>query len=297
MNFIDPPISRFYHPLLDAKQITVHIKHDELIHPIVSGNKLYKLKRNIAYAQDHNLSTVISFGGAYSNHLHALAFLGRELKLNTVGIIRGELIYPLNPTLQDCVDWGMELVPVSRTDYRLKVQSVAIEALIASYENVLVIPEGGNNKLGRLGAAEMLSSVDQSQYDFCIVPCGTGTTCTGLIKQAQSHLHVIGVAALKGASWLQDDIAFGLKSIGSDNKNWSLELDAHFSGFGKVKPELVAFIQKMQREYNLELDPVYNGKAFWALIKRIESGLIPKGSRVLYIHTGGLQGVRGGLLS
>lgn len=296
MKFAVPPISKFSHPLLDEKQITVHIKHDELIHPIVSGNKLYKLKRNIDYARDHHLHTLVSFGGAYSNHLHALAFLGCELNLKTVGIIRGELIYPLNPTLQDCVDWGMTLIPVSRADYRLKLQSANIADLIAGYEHALVIPEGGNNKLGRLGAAEMLLEVNQDQFDFCMLPCGTGTTCTGVISQAQSNLHVVGVAALKGADWLREDIALGLKSVGSENRNWSLDLDAHFSGFGKVKPQLTNFIQEMHRDYNLELDPIYNGKAFWALMEKVKNNFFQKGSRILYIHTGGLQGRRGGLL-
>ncbi len=283
----------FNHPLLLKHNVSVSIKRDDLLHAVVSGNKLYKLMFNLDEFKRSHKKTLITFGGAYSNHLHATAFMGKKLGFQTVAIVRGEQLLPLNPTLKDCTDWGMILEPVSRGDYRQKQKSADIQDIIKKYPSAYIVPEGGANKLGVLGASKIMDGVDQKNIDVVVVACGTGVTMAGIVSACESHVSVVGMPALKAEKWMASEVQGWLDVVGCDNKNWMVECQYHFGGYGKTKPELLQFIEEMAQQYQLLLDPIYTGKAFYGLLKMIEQGEIASGSRVLFIHSGGLQGARG----
>ncbi len=287
------PIEPFNHPLLLQHDVSIFIKRDDLLHSVVSGNKLYKLMLNLEQFKREDKKTLITFGGAYSNHLHATAFMGRRLGIQTVAIVRGEQLVPLNPTLKDCTDWGMIIEPVSRGLYRQKHQAPEIQSIIDKYPSPYVVPEGGANRLGVLGAAKMLDDVDQESLDIVVVACGTGVTMAGLISGCEPHVRVIGFPALKAEKWMGDEVRGWLGVITCANNNWALQHGFHFGGYGKTKPDLLEFMGDMEAGYNLLLDPIYTGKAFYGLLKMIENGEIARGSNVLFIHSGGLQGRRG----
>ncbi len=287
------PIESFSHPVLSQYGVSVHVKRDDLQHDVVSGNKLYKLMLNLDQFERDNKKTLITFGGAYSNHLHATAFMGKELGIKTVAIVRGEQLIPLNPTLKDCTDWGMIIEPVSRAVYRQKNQAPEIQTIIDKYESPCVVPEGGANILGVKGAAKMLQGVDQSDIDVMVVACGTGVTMAGLISACEPHVRVIGMPALKAENWMHSEVQGWLDGMGCSNNNWMVECRYHFGGYGKTNSQLLSFVDELDVQYDLQLDPIYTGKAFYGLLKMIELGQIAKGSRVLFIHSGGLQGKRG----
>ena len=286
------PIERFDHSILTQHSVQVDVKRDDLIHPIVSGNKLYKLHYNLEAFVNGGYKTLVTFGGAYSNHLHALAYAGNELDVPTVGIVRGEQLLPLNATLKDCVDWGMILEPVSRGVYRQKERATEIKDILAGYPKPYLVPEGGGNTLGVKGASLMLDSVNQENYDFIVLASGTGATVAGIIYASLPSVKVIGVATLKGASWMAQAVRDHLLSMNCHKTNWNINCDYHFGGYGKKNAELDDFVNTVRVESGLLIEPVYTGKALYALLDLVAKGEIDKGSRVLFIHTGGMQGAR-----
>ncbi len=292
MKFTKVPIEKFDHPILTQHGVKVDVKRDDLIHPIVSGNKLYKLHYNLEAFLEGDYKTLITFGGAYSNHVHALAYAGKELGVPTVAIIRGEQLLPLNPTLKDCVNWEMVLEPVSRGVYRQKESDDEIKAILSRYDRPYLVPEGGGNALGVRGASLMLESVHQDNYDIIIVASGTGATVAGLIYASEPWVDVIGVATLKGASWMSQEVREHLQSLNCFKTNWQINCDYHFGGYGKKNSELDAFVKKIGLENNLSIEPIYTGKALYALLDLVVKGEIGRGARVLFIHSGGMQGAR-----
>ena len=286
------PIESFHHPVLSQNGVSVDVKRDDLIHPVISGNKLYKLYFNLVEFERSKMKTLLTFGGAYSNHLHAVACVGKELGVPTVGIVRGEQLLPLNPTLKDCVSWGMTLEPVSRAVYRQKNKCEQVQEIISRYESAYVVPEGGGNLLGVKGAALMLSGVQQDDYDVIAVASGTGATVAGLIYASEPHIKVIGFATLKGASWMAAEVEGFLKQLSCHKSNWQINCNYHFGGYAKKNNELALFVDEITRHYGLELEPIYTGKAFYGVLDLVARGLIKAGSRVLFIHSGGLQGAR-----
>lgn len=291
------PISPVDIPELNNFNISLFVKRDDLQHPIVSGNKLYKLFYHLQRCQQLGVKTLLTFGGAYSNHLHATAYAANQLGIQAVAIVRGEQIIPLNPTLKDCTDWGMILEPVSRQDYKLKQNSAGVKAVLDRYPNAYVIPEGGGDLLGVKGAQKILQGVDQSQFDYIVCPCGTGTTLSGIISKSQPHIHVVGIPVLKGANWMVEEVQTWLNKLKDDGEtagynNWSINTEYHFGGYGKVTDELSDFIVDMERQYNLPLDPIYTAKCVYGILDLAKKGVLKQGSRILFIHTGGLQGAR-----
>lgn len=296
MQLVQTPIQVINHPLLQEKEIHLSVKRDDLQHDIVSGNKLFKLHYHLQQCKQQGIDTIITFGGAYSNHLHATAFAAKKMGIKAVAIVRGELIYPLNPTLKDCSDWGMKLEPVSRADYKNKEQSETIANIIQSYDNSYLIAEGGCDLLGVKGAKKILDGVDQTDVDYIVCACGTGTTISGLIACAQPHIKTMGFAVLKGAKWMQAEVQAWLDTLDNKNTNWEINTQYHFGGYAKNKPELLQFIAEIKHNQNLMLEPVYTGKALFGLFDLIQQDYFEKGSRILFIHTGGLQGFREQLL-
>lgn len=265
------------------------IKPDYLIHPKVSGNKFRKLKYNLEKAQSRNVKGLLTFGGAYSNHIAATAAAGKELNMPTVGVIRGEELethVENNPTLKYARDCGMHLEFVERSIYKNKTDPVYLQQLMQNYKRYFIIPEGGTNELAIKGCEEILTIKDQS-FDIICCSVGTGGTIAGLINGSLPTQKIIGFPALKG-DFLKEDICKFAKQ-----NNWELWEDYHFGGYAKVDSKLINFMNDFKLRYNIPLDPVYTAKMMYGIFEGISSGKIPQTAKVLAIHTGGLQGIEG----
>lgn len=280
-------LTKIDHPILRKHNIQLSVKRDDLLHPIISGNKWRKLKYILQDAIRSDRKNIISMGGAYSNHLHALAYAGVKLGLKTTGLIRGEDDQN-NPTLNDLKNWGMNCEFVDRKTFRELRNFRLPNDTPAKQVNGYWIPEGGANNLALKGIAELISEIDQD-YDLITLACGTGTTLSGIARVLPEDKKVIGYAALKGAGFLKPEIE---KMIGIDKKNWSINLDYHFGGFGKVDQNLTNFIQTFFDQTSPQIEPVYTGKMFYGLFDQIQQGAFKSGSKIIALHTGGLQGDR-----
>ncbi len=272
------------------------IKREDRLHPIVSGNKWHKLKYNLEAAKAQEQRTLLSFGGAYSNHIHALAEAGAACGFDTIGVIRGEPCERLNPTLQFAVERGMRLHYLSRADYRRKQNREIVEALKVEFGDFYLIPEGGSNALAVKGCREIVTDIDQP-FDLIATACGTGATLAGLVTGLTGDQQALGFAVLKGAAFLRDEVVELLKSAtNSAYDNWSINLDYHFGGYAKTTPELFQFIADFEADHAIPLEPIYTGKMLYGLFDLIGRGVFRRGSTIVAIHTGGLQG-RGSMVN
>ncbi|KGO96334.1 1-aminocyclopropane-1-carboxylate deaminase [Flavobacterium enshiense DK69] len=274
---------------IDEKGIFLYLKREDLLHPEISGNKFRKLKYNLIEAKSEGVDTLLTFGGAFSNHIAAVAAAGKKYGFRTIGIIRGdELIDKIdeNPTLLFARENGMKFVFVTREIFRQKDSLEFIEKLRLEYGNFYLLPEGGTNNLAVKGCEEILTNEDE---DFTYVCCavGTGGTIAGIINSLRENQKAIGFPSLKG-TFLSDDIRSFAK-----NNNWELISDYHFGGYGKVSEELIVFLNEFYRKTGIPLDPVYTGKMMFGIYDLIKKGYFKEGSKILAIHTGGLQGCKG----
>ncbi len=283
------PLTQIIDPKLESHNLQLWLKRDDLIHPIISGNKWRKLKYNLDAALALGKDTLVSMGGAYSNHLHALAYCGKQLGLHTVGMVRGERPAPLTPSLQDMENWGMALRFVSRSDYRLLRNHQNEQDLPGIKANEYWLPEGGANRLALKGVAEIIDEIDMT-YDALCVACGTGATLAGLISKVPKQVSVLGFAALKNAGFLSDDVKSMLPGVYS---NWSLLHGYHMGGLAEISPELTAFMADFEEKTAIPLEPVYTGKMLYGVYDLIEKGYFKPGQCIIALHTGGLQGKRG----
>ena len=271
-------------------EVEITIKREDKIHPYISGNKYRKLKYNLIAAKEQGYTTLLTFGGAFSNHIAATAATGCEFGFKTIGIIRGdELDQKINenPTLAYALKSGMYLKFISRTLYREKNETLFLEKLKQEFGSFYVLPEGGTNELAIKGCKEILTKDDEF-FDYICVSVGTGGTIAGLINSALDHQKVLGFPALKG-DFLNDLIKKYIKS----NKDWKLINDYHFGGYGKINSDLITFINKFKKETEIPLDPVYTGKMMYGIIDMIKNDYFKSNSKILIIHTGGLQGIQG----
>ncbi|WP_426095881.1 1-aminocyclopropane-1-carboxylate deaminase/D-cysteine desulfhydrase [Flavobacterium sp. DSR2-3-3] len=269
--------------------ISVQIKREDLIHPFVSGNKFRKLKYNLLQAKVENQETLLTFGGAFSNHIAAVAFAGNEKGFKTIGIIRGDELsgkVSENPTLLFAQNCGMQLEFISREDYRLKSEGSFLENLKQKFGGFYHIPEGGTNDLAIKGCEEILTSED-ADFDYICCSVGTGGTISGIINSVLPHQKVLGFPALKG-DFLKEEIRNFVQ-----NDNWELVTDYHFGGYAKVTAELIVFINHFYLENQIPLDPIYTGKMVFGVVDLIKKNYFPAKSKILLIHTGGIQGIQG----
>ena len=274
-------------PFTFAQGIQVHLKRTDLIHPTISGNKYYKLKKNLSEAQAQGLNTLLTFGGAYSNHIAASAAAGYEYGFKTIGIIRGEELTDKiadNSTLRQAQEHGMQLHFISRSDYRRKGDVDFIEQLKSKFGEFYLIPEGGTNALAVQGCEEILNEQDQQNFDYVCCAVGTGGTIAGIINSSGDQQKILGFPALKG------DFLFDEIKQWTTRSHWDLCLDYHFGGYAKTAPELLLFIQNFQQKTDIEIEPIYTGKMLFGILDLIERGYFPANSQILAIHTGGLQG-------
>ena len=269
--------------------ITLVVKREDLLHPFVSGNKFRKLKYNILKAKELNHERVITFGGAFSNHIAAVAFACQEAEIRSLGIIRGdELVDKIeeNPTLLFAQNCGMKFEFVSREVYQNKMSELFISELNTKYGRYYLLPEGGANELAILGCEEILTN-DEAHFDYICCAVGTGGTIAGIINSANPNQKILGFSALKG-DFLKDEIRKFAK-----NNNWELITDYHFGGYGKVTDELISFINQFYKDTKIPLDPIYTGKMVYGVMQLLANNYFPNGSKILMIHTGGLQGIMG----
>lgn len=269
--------------------ISLYIKREDLLHPIISGNKFRKLKYNLETAKKQNQKVLLTFGGAFSNHIVAVAGAGETFGFETVGIIRGEELHDKiseNPSLLQAQQLGMKFVFISREQYRLKDTADFIEKLRKDYGEFYLLPEGGTNALAIKGCEEIITDLDFEFTHIC-ASVGTGGTITGIINSSADNQKIIGFSSLKG-DFLQNDIAKF-----ANKENWSLNSDYHFGGYGKVTDELIAFINEFYLKYQIPLDPIYTGKMMFGIMNLIENNYFPPNSKIVAIHTGGLQGIAG----
>ena len=287
------PIQEVHDAVLDKAGVRLLIKRLDLVHPVISGNKWYKLKYNLIAAREQGFETLLSFGGAYSNHIHALAGAGAEYGFKTIGVIRGEEHNPLNPTLQFAADHGMQLRYLNRADYRRKNSAEIIDRLKDQFGDLYLIPEGGSNALAVKGCAEIIADIDQP-FDVIACACGTAGTLSGLVAGLQGQHQALGLAVLKGADYLCDEVRSLLSSGGyQQHQNWQIKLDYHFGGYAKIKPELLEFMHRFEAAHGIPLEPIYTGKLMFGLYELISGGYFPRGQTFLALHSGGLQGRAG----
>ena len=275
-------------PIDFKRNIKLTIKREDLLHPHISGNKWRKLKYNLLQAKEEGYDTLLTFGGAFSNHIAATAAAGKEFGFKTIGVIRGEELKDKvedNPTLAFAEGCGMQFKFVNREQYRSKTDTAFIQQLKEEFGQFYFLPEGGTNTLAVKGCEEILTAIDVSFTHICCA-VGTGGTIAGIVKSASKHQKVLGFPALKAD--LSDDIA---KFAPTGNCN--LVTDYHFGGYAKVNKELIAFINDFNSKTSIPLDPVYTGKMVFGVIDMIGKDFFPEGSDILLIHTGGLQGIEG----
>ena len=279
---------------IEKFDFSLSVLREDLIHPQISGNKFRKLKYNILKAQKESKSTLLTFGGAFSNHISAVAAAGKFHGLKTIGVIRGDELgndlhktLRTNPTLSFAHSCGMEFKFVSRREYREKTSSEFLYNLQNEFKDCFIIPEGGTNEFAIKGCEEILDSKTE-KFDYICVAVGTGGTISGLIRSAKENQEVLGFPALKG-DFLNDEI----KKYAGKNENWNLVSNYHFGGYAKTSDELIEFVNSFKDETEIQLDPIYTGKMMFGIVDLIKKKYFKEGSKILAIHTGGLQGIKG----
>lgn len=287
LTYTNTPVQTLHHPLFEKQHVHVSIKREDLNHLYVSGNKWWKLKFNLEEAKKTGHHTLLTFGGAHSNHIYASAAAAKEVGLKAIGIIRGEeLTIQDNATLRFAHEQGMHLHFVSREDYRKKAEPAYLQSLIEQFGQFYSIPEGGTNELAVRGVeAFALQLKKEVDFDYLCCAVGTGGTLAGLIK-ALPDKKLIGFSSLKG-SFLEAEVK---KLVQTEKTNWSINNDYHFGGYARYDTALMDFILQAEKDFNFPLEQVYTGKMFFGILDLIDKKYFPAGSKIMLLHTGGLQG-------
>lgn len=293
------PLIEIFEDFLKEKNIRLYVLREDLIHPEISGNKWRKLKYNLWEAKNQGLNKMVTYGGAYSNHIAATAAAGRSFGIETVGIVRGEETLPLNSTLQSAANNGMKFKYVSRNFYRDdKYNANFLAELRVEFGDFYLVPEGGSNAYAVKGCTEIKNNII---VDFDVITCanGTGGTIAGIIASLENSKEIVGFPALKGGAFLINDIQrllneYSLKfDVKINNNNWILNTDYHFGGYGKINQQLVDFVNDFKIKHNVPLDLVYTGKMMFGIYQIIKTTNQLNGKKIVAVHTGGLQGNKG----
>jgi 1-aminocyclopropane-1-carboxylate deaminase len=281
------PLQKLSSPLFAEHNLNVYVKRDDLIHPYISGNKWRKCFFLLKHIVNSGYKTAVTFGGAYSNHIHAFSYACHQLGLKSIGIIRGEELAhkPLNSTLSFAKENGMELIFVSRDEYKKRYDETYNQELAIKHDAYLV-PEGGTTLLAIDGFKEMLTEIRQEiQFDSIWVPCGSGGTIAGINTNLLTTEQVVGINVLKGT---EHDLTETIQNFSAINK-YIINNDYHFGGYAKHTPELLTFMDNFEQCFNIELEEVYSAKMFYAFFDMVKNGMI-QNKTVVLCHTGGLQG-------
>jgi 1-aminocyclopropane-1-carboxylate deaminase len=291
LKYFPTPIHELQSEFLRNAGVRLLVKREDLNHPTVSGNKWWKLKYNLEEAKNKNAQGVLTFGGAFSNHIFATAAAAHELGLKSIGVIRGEESLPLNKTLAFAKKQGMELLNVSRELYRKKNESFFIQRLKDRYGDFYLIPEGGTNALAIKGCREFaMDHLSKTEFDYLCLPVGTGGTLAGITLGLPPDKTVIGVSVLKDGSFLTNEVKTLLNPFAHEPMApWRSLTDYDHGGYAKTTPRLFDFIKHMKTDHDLPLDHVYTGKLLFAVVEEIKKGNFKSGATILALHTGGLQ--------
>lgn len=275
------PIEELHDERVSRHGVRLYLKRDDLIHPELTGNKWRKLHYNLAAAKEQGHSRLLTFGGAYSNHIAATAAAGHHFGFATVGVIRGEPHSPLNDVLAFASSRGMKFIYLDRSTYRRKMDDDVVGQLHDQFGDFYLLPEGGSNALAAQGCAELPAEIDM-EFDSICCACGTGGTLAGIAHGLRAGQRAIGFAALKGGDFIAEDIehlqraAFGVVS-----SNWTVRTEFHFGGFAKRRPELDAFIDDFEARHRIRLEWVYVAKMMYGVFALIEQGLFARGERIV----------------
>ena len=291
LEYHETPVTEIIHPVIERAGVRLLVKREDLNHPTISGNKWWKLKYNLQAAHSGGHTTVLTFGGAYSNHIYSTAAACHETGLRSIGVIRGERHTVLNPTLSFATSQGMHLHYITRNAYRHKSETGFLQELESTFGAFYAVPEGGTNMAGIRGAEEFVQKLAGVDYDFIFLPVGTGGTIAGVVAGHKGNKRIIGVPVLKAGDFLRVEIESFLRECCDILfTNWSLLGDYDHGGYAKFSSELIEFISMQQRDCQLPLDPVYTGKMLYAIFSEVAKGTFTRGTTILAIHTGGLQG-------
>lgn len=297
-NAVKIPLQKITDPVISSSGVNLYMLRLDKTHPDISGNKWYKLKYNLEEAKRLNKDTLLTFGGAFSNHIVATAAAGKESGIKTIGVIRGEeLSGSENPTLRFTKDCGMQLHFVSREDYRKKDSPEFIQFLIQTFGDFYLIPEGGANALAIKGCIEITSLIDIS-FDYVCCACGTGGTLAGITISLKENQQAVGFSVLNAPGYHASEVKKWLSHFQIDKfsnppagrAGFQIGEDYHFGGYGKYTPELLKFISDFEDRNDIPLDQVYTGKMMYGVFDLIRKNYFSKNSTVIAIHTGGLQG-------
>ncbi|GAA4830294.1 1-aminocyclopropane-1-carboxylate deaminase/D-cysteine desulfhydrase [Algivirga pacifica] len=287
------PLEEIKDPVITDYGIRLFIKRDDLTHPAISGNKWRKLKYNLQQAKKEGHKTLLTFGGAYSNHIYAVAAAGLWMDFETIGVIRGEEHLPLNPTLSFAKEAGMKLVYMDRTTFRTHESPEVLQSLKEEWGDFYTVPMGGSNVFALPGCQEIVKEIEAEPltFDYICCACGTGGTLAGILSGLKDGQQAIGFPALKGGEFLYDDIHKLLEEASVDvpSSQWTLNCDYHFGGYAKKKPELLAFMEAFEERNQIPLEFIYTGKMMYGVYDLIQKGYFPEGSQIVVVHTGGLQ--------
>lgn len=280
--------------LREAQQrdIKVWVKRDDTIHPVISGNKWRKIKHHLVHAQQHQIQHIISFGGGFSNHLHALSYCCQQLNIRFTAIVRGNYEKKPSPMLLDLASWNTDIRYVNKITYQ-KRDTLLLKHLQIEFPDALIIPEGGSSELAFQGVADIINELTQA-YDFILAPVASGGTLAGLIKASDKlslSTQILGIGVLKGQDYLEE-LVNELLPDEHTNRNWKINHDYHFGGYAKKNAELISYCTAFNEQHAIQIEPIYSGKLFYALEDLLKRHYFPAGSRIIAIHTGGLQGAR-----
>ncbi|TAE00082.1 MAG: 1-aminocyclopropane-1-carboxylate deaminase/D-cysteine desulfhydrase [Bacteroidetes bacterium] len=278
-------IEQVFSQIFLEQNVKLYVSRNDLVHPFIQGNKWYKLMPNLAQARLEQKNTLVTFGGAFSNHIFATASAGKEFGFQTIGIIRGEKTLPLNPVLAHAQNCGMKLVYISRSEYRNKKNEDFLEKLKQNFGDIYLVPEGGANELGMKGCMQMVSELADYQYVCCA--CGTGTMLAGIRAKLPENIKIIGFSALKG-NFLEQEITNKLAHINQDKK-FTISYDYHFGGYAKKTIILEHFIEQFYTAHHIPLEPIYTGKMMFGIVDLIKKGFFAAESKILAIHSGGIK--------
>jgi len=280
------PVEPLHDERLPDKGVHIWLKRDDLIHPEVPGNKWRKLKYNLAEAAKQGQGTLLTFGGAYSNHIRAVAAAGFYCGISTIGIIRGEEHMPLNPSLAYAANRGMRLSYMDRATYRRKSAPEVIAALRQEFGSFYLLPEGGSNELGVLGCSEITAEIE-IDFDVICCPCGTGGTLAGISAGLKSSQYAVGFSSLKGGKSLEREVTeLQQHTFGTCSDNWRIEHGFHFGGFARKTAELDMFIADFLNRHGFGLEWVYVAKMMYGMYVLIKAGAFGSGSHVVAVITG-----------
>ena len=286
LDVLASPLERISNQLFTKKRVNIFIKRDDLIHPVIEGNKFRKLKYNIEKIIKGQYKVIETFGGAYSNHLLAVSQAGKYINIPTIGYVNAAYADPNNHTLKACAENGMELRLIDKVNFKkLLEEGRGID------NNSYFLPEGGSNEEALKGTSEIVTEilVQLPSASHIVCPLGTGGTIAGMTTTDNKHLKIIAVPVLKmdAVSHLQN------KFNQLDFDDLEIWPDCHFGGYAKIQPELIDFIKTWYDDTNIVIDPIYNGKALYGLFDKINNDHFPEGSNIIYVHTGGSQGIYG----